>query len=660
MSHPAWKEEILSLHNRLARFIEEYDKVKESEEEGDVDKQLFVAILSDACNVVRRAEAQGNPELEDIVEAVNKLLIDAFDYAYDPSVDLYESIPSYAHGEHTPLIKDHLKMFIGQGMMESLFSFMKEFFARRPDGSIPKPGPGPWKKSRQPHPSTTPLSRFRRPFQVSATSDAPLAQTIYQARCEIYSNEINSPLSMQLSPGNSCLAIASAGGYKNRDPVLTFAILGDEPGENAIVREKSFTPGLADIARDMALDEESKLIFVGDTDRVKSYSWMPDEQGRYGAPIHTLRTDSHHGPLSVLPSGRILRAGKGSVAGWNMHELETHEGGTRIGEGKYRAPDSWRDVDAHIEPSTGSLPHLNLPLEDGTFDIKSWHLHKPTGLFLASTGDGEDSRSYSCVAIDLEHGGRRAKRFLGASGAIGCFSTSDGDPNIFLTSADDGHIRLYDIRGSLPFLTLDVGHLSANADAAVLLHPDGIPSQYSPFAFHENSVFSGGQKTECIKLWDIRAKKVVYDLSTGNNAVEVLAWDSKRSTLYAATECMYVDRLGGFHGYRHARKPNFQEVCDNSSESGSEAGDELPSGIDRPEPDDDEDMASDDDEEDEEEIEDDWDDEDQNWPKDAYHGENYYGKMYDAASHTLLRYHFTPDANPDIFPASGYSSVGDY
>ena len=58
-------------------------------------------------------------------------------------------------------------------------------------------------------------------------------------------------------------------------------------------------------------------------------------------------------------------------------------------------------------------------------------------------------------------------------------------------------------------------------------------------------IFTGGtHKTQSIKVWDPRAKKLVYELATGNNAVHSLAWDAPRATLYAATECDAMDRMG--------------------------------------------------------------------------------------------------------------------
>ena len=72
-------------------------------------------------------------------------------------------------------------------------------------------------------------------------------------------------------------------------------------------------------------------------------------------------------------------------------------------------------------------------------------------------------------------------------------------------------------------------------------------------------IFTGGtHKTQSIKVWDPRAKKLVYELATGNNAVHSLAWDAPRATLYAVTECDAMDRMGYRHDYRQARIRDFK------------------------------------------------------------------------------------------------------
>ncbi len=128
------------------------------------------------------------------------------------------------------------------------------------------------------------------------------------------------------------------------------------------------------------------------------------------------------------------------------------------------------------------------------------------------------------------------------------------------------------------------------------------------------AIFSGGVKTEAIKFWDIRAKQLVYELSTGNNVVNSLVWNSRNSTLYAATECENMDRLGYHHDYRRAKPPR-QPREDKMDEDGDE--------------------VEDDEDDYDEDEDDDWDDEDRCWPSRAFHMENYFGEMFDAGEDRL-------------------------
>jgi hypothetical protein len=89
-------------------------------------------------------------------------------------------------------------------------------------------------------------------------------------------------------------------------------------------------------------------------------------------------------------------------------------------------------------------------------------------------------------------------------------------------------------------------------------------------------------------MWDIRARGSVYKLATGNNVVVDMVWDSERNTLYAATKCKYVDRLGYHHGYRKARR-------DAKDHDGEERC----------------------------------------WPQHAHHNEAYFGYMFDAGDQSL-------------------------
>ena len=131
--------------------------------------------------------------------------------------------------------------------------------------------------------------------------------------------------------------------------------------------------------------------------------------------------------------------------------------------------------------------------------------------------------------------------------------------------------------------------------------------------------FTGTETSEQIQLWDLRARGCVYELSTGNNAVVSMAWDSVNNALFAATNCNYVDRMGNHLDYRRAKIPkNLEGENDDQGDDGMEWNNE-----------------------DDSDGDDDF-DHDQYWPKRAHQHEDYFGYNFDAGDHRLCAHHFLP------------------
>ncbi|TFK68580.1 WD40 repeat-like protein [Pluteus cervinus] len=517
--------------------------------------------------------------------------------------------------------------------------------------AFPKP-PAPWWNVTRPHPGSSGLSRFRENAPVlSATNATPIALNVYQARCEIKADSINTPVRIFSSfSGTDCiLSIPSMGGWKDRTPVLQYIINAESTGstEHHTVDE-SFTVGLEAIAYHSAIDPSRKLLFVGDSDRIKSFEWgKPETDGNYhkkAKAAHTLDSDELDGPMIVIGDGRFMRAGQGKIGVWNLNDLteETHAklGKKPIGGRKISIEDSWRDDPEDIERSWGTavgqtiklwLPNLN----PGVM------AHHPSGtanlVLLAAQYDRGNSHSsdpvaqYSCVALDIERG-KPVSKILGHGDIVAEFSTSRADPNVFATGCGDGYVRLFDVRTHFPVITFDATERDDECGALALTHPDGIPS-----------LFTGSSRGETIKFWDIRAQAVVYDLGTGNNAVSSLAWDEHRRTLYAAAPCEHVTRHGDRVDYRKLQVPKPPKNAKQQRNREAEG--------------DGEDDAMD--EDNDPEWEDGDDDEGEyeygnyagrGWPKKAQHGEDYYPHLFDAASHRLFRYTFKTDPNPDAVP----------
>lgn len=336
------------------------------------------------------------------------------------------------------------------------------------------------------HPKTSKLARFR--HNLPDLTPAPLnrlATSVYDARCQVSSHRISTPIKLRLSEGNNILALNTATGWKHRSPGLFYFLLDEQDlpvEERPVFPEKRFLePGLTGVANEMAVDEGYRRIFVGDEKRIKSYSWEDPGGGIYAhhpVPMHTLNSANATGPIIALANGNVLRAGKGGASLWNISSMPTHgPNGKKLIGRKIDVEDTSRDDPENIEPSSGSPATIRIKfLDEPTMAPSVWQLLPQTPKILSNTG-GKGVSDYGCITIDLDKAGRTAARYLGHGGEIVEFSTSVGDPQVFLTACKDGYARLFDVRRPLPVCTFHVGYNNEGCKGIALAHPDGIPSE---------------------------------------------------------------------------------------------------------------------------------------------------------------------------------------
>ncbi|KAJ7093305.1 hypothetical protein B0H15DRAFT_929547 [Mycena belliarum] len=612
---------IQSVHKACKRLESKLYELSESEDPLAIE---VPKILTEACTLVRDANP-ADPEFSAVVDRVCKTANIGISLAYRDLETEY--LPSFAHTRRFPLLQGPtsiynlfppsalevlvqcMNFFLEQWRDIPLFAFVMWIFRSLFAFFLPKP----WRDTPRPHPSSSPLSRFGpRPPSLPATS-SPLVRSIYEARCEISSDIIYAEPIKLVSDG-SCLALPSMGGHRQRTPILSYCLIKtSRRDEDPPLITRYTDVGLSEVAYACATDEQKKLIFVADRARVKSYAWADPRTGKIhknARPTHTLASPAHAGPLAVLTPGTLLRAGKGSAAVWTYEVLPTHgrSGRTRIGP--LFSGDSWRDDYGEVEDSAGSPATSVIAFADPKLAPAVWHPHPARPATMLCSTDPEESEDYSFIALDLAHGAQQGARYFGNGAAIGGFATSAAAPNEFMTAANDGHMRLHDTRVPLPVLSICAASGLEECGAVLFVHPDGIPA-----------VFTGSTNDQVVRLWDIRARKMVYELATGNTAVSGMAWDAQRSALYVATSSPY-DR----YDYRRARLP--------------------PSMLPEPEPA--RGMPNVDDEG----------GFDKCWPKNAKHTEDYWGAVFDAGSHRILRYTFKEDADPSILPPYGEMTSG--
>ncbi|KAJ6506465.1 hypothetical protein DFH09DRAFT_1334813 [Mycena vulgaris] len=232
-----------------------------------------------------------------------------------------------------------------------------------------------------------------------------------QTRCAIFSDP--SPLPSAIAISQSCLMLPCLTGWKSRIPALHYYLLDDTENEDFPLATRKAAATLDETYDDPAsafgIDEVNKRIFVADLRCVKSFTWADAQSGEVfevELPMHTLSTPDHSGPLSVFAPGRILRAGTGSVAFWNLNEVE-------------------------------SPPTTVIPLADPKLSPSACQIHPNlSGNMLCAPTVGHCYRDYACVSLDLDSA-KTAARYLGHAGAITAFSMSEADPSVFLTAATD-------------------------------------------------------------------------------------------------------------------------------------------------------------------------------------------------------------------------------
>ncbi|KAI0057359.1 hypothetical protein BV25DRAFT_1831186 [Artomyces pyxidatus] len=432
-----------------------------------------------------------------------------------------------------------------------------------------------------------------------------------EGRCEVETQDMWLPLRLDIS--DTMLAVVGIGGMMQNDPLLELIRLDAPPKEDQFSSWGVDIPhGLALVSMDVKLDDSRRLLHVADEKRIKTFRWA--ESGDHILPVHTMDAEGYNGPAVLRNGGaKILRSGVNGLAIWDVDTLPTHgpTGKKRIGK-RIRDADlvTQRDETDEIERSSGTPPTQTI-VGSALAKVTVWRDHPSNAQEVIT----QHLNYYGTERVNFETQ-QVVSRYLGHSAHANDIVTSKEDPHSFVTVGRDGSLRMYDCR--LPAPVLAIFHNAEPLSAGLYQHIGGHPY-----------IMIGGTKSEQIKVWDVRAKAPVYELSTGNNIVHALTWDAPRQTLYAATECSYMDRLGYYHGYRSAE-------FEPSSGSGSRTPDS--------------------DDEDVEESRHDY----RCWPEDAYHLEQSFGHPLDCGYPRLFRYKYRWDTDVTVLPEYGSADLKGY
>ncbi|KAK7031267.1 hypothetical protein VNI00_013518 [Paramarasmius palmivorus] len=615
------------LKSHLTGLQESWKANTDNEEEKIIPKTLTAI-----CETLRNTASSLSPEeLRQIVNEYAEFEHEVVNHAYSTEDDDgYDFVPISCGSANVndrasqgiPGLNVANRNFMGELLSIMALAAGRNFNAddvlARMGGTSVKP----YDPSSNPSPLTTPLARFSATSTPLPSSAPPEAVAFAQARCEITSDSSCSPIDLCLD--GRILAELGAGGWKNRDPVLMLYDLEGKSRGNSIGRYISVDVGLAGVAYYLRLDASRKLVWVADGDRVKSYRWSESEDSDKATPAHTLSSKKFSGGFILKDAGsRLLRFGSGGMGIWDVEKLPTHGRNGKKIIGRSMDPeniDSWRDDDGdEIELSSGTKADRTSNAK-AFVDAKVVECHPSNANQILATHE----KHYGVATVDLQ-AEDVALRYVGHGAYVNSFATSAADPHGFATAASDGGVRLYDSRTPTP--SMAIYHSDEFIQAVLYEHIGGQPY-----------VLYGGTKSEQIKVWDVRSKTALYELSTGNNEVNAMVWDGSTQTLFAGTECSYMDRLGYTHDYARAKfgkiqKRRVRELWGQVQE--------------------DDDIDEDDDDDDDDEFEE-W-----AWPRRAAHGEESFGYPLDSGEHRTYRYSFKINPNPKILPEYGQATVGD-
>ncbi|KZO99499.1 hypothetical protein CALVIDRAFT_553381 [Calocera viscosa TUFC12733] len=566
------------------------EEEEEPEDDFDGTKEEVSVCLRELCSLAREAYAPDNSPGSTLIKRMADLEDSMVKFAFTTEVGeaLFDYIPAYCGnvGEDKSVgigidmgaFEELLKLTIGRSTIKTDMT----------DEVIGDRG-RPYDPASVPSTHSSPLARFR-PNNPPIQDGCPERERVLrEARTEISSFPVGP--SSRLASSASVIAVVH-NDAKGRNASLTAALttrpLSDERAACTI------QTGLEGAASEVLVDEYEHRIAVADRSRIKTFKWVDAPDTTAGSnmsllPLNTLDTSEVSGPIGSMANGSIiLRPGKKTVAVWNMDKIATHgPNGTKI-VGKKLNLEELEDIDetAAVEPSSGSKPNRMIRLEAdiARARIKTW-ANAPLALSRTSFICGFQDE-FRCMQVDMETG-KIGGRYIGHGAAITSIGSYADDPHSFLTTARDGVVRLYDVRQPTPSFaayTTDETVLGA-----ALASCDGQPL-----------LFVGGTKTELVTCWDVRSRKPLYELSTGNNQVTGLAWNSSAQCLYAATSCPHVDAQGNPIETRKLR---------NVQNAGA-----------------------------------------RKWPKKAFHNEKFFGAPYDASGHRLYRYAFKPSAAASIIP----------
>ncbi|KAL4457946.1 hypothetical protein ABPG75_012811 [Micractinium tetrahymenae] len=409
--------------------------------------------------------------------------------------------------------------------------------------------------STQRPPLSSPLSRFDASYAGPGAGAGAGSCAVAEARCEVTTEE--KPSAGRVCAAGDYLAFVGGRGWKQREPMLQAGRIS-----SADIHLVDVTTGFFDTGFSVALDPSRGLVWSsGGENRTKAFTIG---NSSHSSCCYTL----DGGPLLGMLGGRVYAShGAGKLSYWDIDRLtpqgewieagelsdfdeEDEEGnpvehlhnGVRV---RNCLGESWNDEAAAAEATAGDRPHGSIQLLPGALPSTP---EQRVPLQLLALGPEPESGAAPQQAAVLFRGSGSlwvydwptaslSALLTGFMGCLNAASVCPQLPHLVAAGSKDSTARVWDLR-SHACTHLLASRSSLRIGALALADDQG-----QPFCFTSNA---GAESVLC---FDLRMRRCLYELATGNTNVCSLQWHSPSRSLFAVGECDYIDRHG--HDYEY-------------------------------------------------------------------------------------------------------------
>eukprot|EP01083_Nonionella_stella_P230394 814472_1 len=369
------------------------------------------------------------------------------------------------------------------------------------------------------------------------------------------------------------LAICGGSGWKYRDPSTKSYFI--HPTTHKMKRIGRSNRGFASTGRTVYCDAIHNRIWSSGDGRVKCSGIIENGKDINGSlsAEYILDASSISGrTLFTTKENVFMYSNKGIFYRWSLNKLFKHTEDIYAEHEDDNIPDkdkhgiatvpgifqnTWSDLEfVKVEVSGGQKPESCLKLKE-PFEIDEDSNHNDCSM-IAMSGKSTNldhmfvTNKNIIYSYDLNKQNVNGMLLGHNCDARVALRQHLIESHHLLVSHDYNMVKVWDIRTCAPQISIKASGMHC-LNSCVGFNVSG------------NSFIASGGNDECVTVWDIRnvnAKRngALYEISTGNNNVDGIVWHESSNSLFAMTDCLYIDRFGRkYYGTNHELTDDYDD-----------------------------------------------------------------------------------------------------